>query len=120
MKLSEPPQQRGLKRPRISCSWHLSQRELTPYSWIAQAGCRGVTGPVPQPLCMKLRLALEGKLECSSFITHPCSAQADTANGSYPVPKCENTGSACYRRERMRITRESRFERTDTSLHLQL
>ena len=33
------------------------RRELTPYSWIAQAGCRGVTGPVPQPLFMKFRLA---------------------------------------------------------------
>ena len=33
------------------------RRELTPYSRIAQAGCRGVTGPVPQPLFMKLRLA---------------------------------------------------------------
>jgi hypothetical protein len=33
------------------------RRELTPYSRIAQAGCRGVTGPVPQPLFMKFRLA---------------------------------------------------------------
>jgi hypothetical protein len=36
-------------------------RELTPYSWFAQAGCRGVTGLVPQPLCMKSRLALWGQ-----------------------------------------------------------
>jgi hypothetical protein len=34
-----------------------NERELTPYSWFAQAGCRGVTGPVPQPLFMKFRLA---------------------------------------------------------------
>ena len=33
------------------------RRELTPMSEIASAGCRGVTGPVPQPLFMKPRLA---------------------------------------------------------------
>ena len=51
------------------------EQELTPYSRFARAGCRGVTGLVPQPLCMKLRLALEGKLECSGFITVPVLAQ---------------------------------------------
>src|ERR1700760_5164048 len=45
------------------------ERELTPYSWIAQAGCRGVTGPVPQPLFMKFRPAPRSKLEYSSFST---------------------------------------------------
>src|SRR5450755_1831679 len=38
----------------------VTRRELTPVSWIAQVGCRGVTGPVPQPLCMKFKLARLG------------------------------------------------------------
>ena len=41
------------------------RRELTPYSWIAQAGCRGVTVPVPQPLFMKSRSARRSKLVLS-------------------------------------------------------
>src|ERR1700749_2138761 len=43
------------------------RRELTPYSWIAQAGCRGVTGPVPQPLFMKFRLAHKEQTLISEF-----------------------------------------------------
>src|SRR6202789_1934303 len=71
----EPLERRVLKRP-PNLMFPVSGQELTPYSRFARAGCRGVTGLVPQPLCMKLRLALWGKLKCSRFITVEMGAQA--------------------------------------------
>jgi len=56
----ESPWRRLLKRP-PNLMFPVSGQELTPYSRFARAGCRGVTGLVPQPLCMKSRLARSGQ-----------------------------------------------------------